>query len=152
MYDPEEERFMKKTLLYFWQLPQHLFGLLLIRLLQAKKQGFQREPNGEVIWFWEFERRGRFSRFISGVSLGNYIILPQMSDLNKIVPHEHGHSVQSLCLGPLYLLVVGIPSAVFNNLWDRVFHKNWADEKRQEWYYRRFPEKQADRLGGVKRP
>jgi hypothetical protein len=28
-------------------------------------------------------------------------------------------------------------------------HKKWSTERRQKWYYNRYPEKQADRLGGA---
>jgi hypothetical protein len=51
----------------------------------------------------------------------------------------------------LYLLAVGIPSGVFNNLWDRLFHRNWDAAKRHVWYYSRYAEKWADALGGVAR-
>ena len=146
---------MKKVLLYIWQLPQHLIGLLLIRLLKADKRAWQQRNNNGVIQrnirFWQFEPKGRFGKFISGVSLGEYIILPPRRDYAQTVPHEYGHSVQSRAWGPLYLLAVGLPSAVFNNLWDRLLHKKWSAERRQKWYYSRYPEKQADRLGGVAR-
>jgi len=140
---------MKQILLYVWQLPQHIAGLLLIRLLKARKMMWPR--NGKIIDYWEFEPKGWFSRFISGVSLGRYIILKPRSDYAQTVPHEYGHSVQSVWWGPLYLLVIGLPSALGNNLWDRVFHRNWTAKKRLEWYYGRWPEKQADELGGVAR-
>lgn len=52
--------------------------------------------------------------------------------------------------GWFYLLIIGIPS-VINNIWDRTFHKNWNRKRRLEWYYSRYPEKQADELGGVAR-
>jgi len=45
----------------------------------------------------------------------------------------------------------GADTKLFNNLWDRLFHKNWGAARRREWYYGRWPEKQADRLGGVTR-
>ncbi|GHU24761.1 hypothetical protein FACS1894164_12160 [Spirochaetia bacterium] len=85
-----------------------------------------------------------------GVSLGEFILLANRYN-ETTVKHEYGHTRQSLMLGPLYLLVIGIPSAVFNNLWDRLFHKKWTSADRSRWYYNRLPEKQADRLGGVVR-
>ena len=134
---------MKKVLLYVWQLPQHLLGLLLIWLLKAKKKGWP-------LCYWQFTPKGRFSRFISGASLGEYIILPPRSDYAQTVLHEYGHSLQSRRWGPLYLLAVGLPSAI-GNLWDRLAHKKWPAEKRVKWYYSRWPEKQADRFGGITR-
>lgn len=137
------------ALVYLWQLPQHLIGLLLILVLRAKKVAFLHIWEGH--WFWEFERKGQLTRSISGCSLGKYIILPARENFKEALLHEYGHSIQSRYLGPLYLLVVGIPSAIFNNLWDRLFHKKWPFEKRLQWYYSRWPEKQADELGGVQR-
>ena len=135
---------MKQVLLWLWQLPQHLLALILIRLLGATETF--KPPSGIVYWF--YKPKNRFGRFISGVSLGNYIILKTKNETT--VRHEYGHSVQSRYWGPLYLPVIGLPSA-FNNLWDRLFHKKWPPEKRLKWYYGRWPEKQADRLGGAER-
>lgn len=95
--------------------------------------------------------------FGCGVSLGDYILLDEsylnLSEhkLMETVYHEHGHQLQSKRLGWLYLIVVGLTSAIFNNLWDRLFHKKWYYKDRNKWYYNRFPEKWADRLGGVVR-
>ena len=34
----------------------------------------------------------------------------------RILIHEYGHTIQSLLLGPLYLIVIGIPSFLWANL------------------------------------
>jgi len=142
----------KDALIWVWQLPQHLLGLLLIWLLRARLRHWPRNSDvTDLIDYWEFKLKGRVSRFLSGGSFGRYIILPSGKDRAQTVPHEYGHSVQSRAWGPLYLLVIGLPSALGNNLWDRLFHKGWPVEKRHDWYYSRYPEKQADKLGGVKR-
>ena len=130
---------------WVWQFPQHLLALLLLKVLKPTRMV---NGNSKII-YWFFVPQGKFSKFISGVSLGQYIILK--THIETTIRHEYGHSVQSLWLGPLYLIFVGIPSAVFNNLWDRWFHKKWDMTKRIQWYYNRWPEKQADKLGGVKR-
>jgi hypothetical protein len=130
---------MKKILLYIWQLPQHLLALALIKLWGA----FATEEYQHCMVF-RMKKKG------VGVSLGNYIILDE--NYNKTtINHEYGHSIQSRYFGWVYLIVIGIPSAVFNNLWDRLFHKNWSSTDRTKWYYNRYPEKWADNLGGVKR-
>ena len=139
---------MKFILNWVWQLPQHLLALLLIWVTGAEKM---RATEVIPINIWKYDPKNWFNRYISGVSLGMFIILPMRAVNMKTVLHEHGHSIQSRAWGPLYLLAVGIPSAVFNNLWDRLFHKNWPAEKRIKWYYSRYPEKQADKLGGVVR-
>ena len=131
---------MKKFLLYAWQLPQHLLGLLVIRLTRAEKAIY---PSGRKVWAHGVESLG-------GVSLGGYVIMAKSAVCWDSVMHEYGHSRQSLRWGPLYLLAVGLPS-LCGNVWDRLFHKKWDWEKRRKWYYSRWPEKQADRLGGVER-
>ena len=60
--------------------------------------------------------------------------------------HEYGHSVQSRWFGPLYLLVVGLPSV------SRVFYSVYFHRRTgRSWngYYSGWPEDHADRLGGV---
>lgn len=137
---------MKGVLLYLWQLPQHVVGLVLIAALRA-----ERAIGDGVPEYWKFERKGAFSRFMSGVSLGRYILLAD-NDSEDTVCHEWGHSRQSAYLGWFYLLVVGIYSAVFCNWQDRVFHKGWALYDRLYWYYKtRWCERWADLLGGVDR-
>ena len=74
-----------------------------------------------------------------GVSLGKYIIVNQWMPTKEIM-HEYGHCRQSKYLGPLYLLVIGIPSLI------------WAIfGKRGDAYYTFYTEKWADKLGGVDR-
>jgi hypothetical protein len=94
--------------------------------------------------------------FKSGASLGNFILLdelykqyyPEKSPyrymLENTAKHEHGHQIQSLYFGFLYLLIIGLPS-VLNNIRSRIANKD------SKWYYSRYPEKWADKLGGVER-
>ena len=72
----------------------------------------------------------------------------------RLIKHEQGHCRQSVMLGPLYLVVVGIPSALLNaltrlqssryDLLKRIGHEAYWN------YYKVYPERWADRLGGVK--
>lgn len=126
---------MIKLLLYIWQLPQNLLGLLVILFTRAKHTGTS----------WVAKDPDNTKYF--GVSLGNYIIFgnyPSKMSLN----HEQGHQKQSMYLGPLYLLIIGLPSAL-GNLWDRLFYKKWPAVNRISWYYSLPWEKWADKLGGV---
>lgn len=64
----------------------------------------------------------------SSLSLGPFIFLtdkpprdrsgqiPEADIPRRLLVHEYGHSIQSLILGPLYLPVVGLPSALWNHL------------------------------------
>lgn len=53
-----------------------------------------------------------------GMSLGLFIFTPQKEDnrTEQVRVHEYGHCIQSLLLGPLYLVVIGIVSYTWANL------------------------------------
>jgi len=133
---------MKQVLRWLWQMPQNYIGLLLS--LKTEQLNDYVLDTGEVVNVYFKE-----SFFGSGVSLGDYIILDKLYkqypwSLEKTIKHEHGHSIQSLYLGPLYLLIIGLPS-LLGNIWSRIFHKD------AEWYYKQPWEHWADKLGGVER-
>lgn len=60
---------------------------------------------------------------------------------NRLLVHEYGHTIQSLILGPLYLIVIGIPST----LWGFLGGRKRRDE--QIPYGAFFTEKWANHLG-----
>ena len=114
---------MMAVLKYIWQLPQNILGLIVVCLCATFKE------NG--IWYtWKF----------AGVSLGNYIIVYRGAD-KSVIAHERGHQRQSLILGPLYLLVIGLPS-IIGNLICHIYPFNYYKQPWEAW---------ADKLGGVKR-
>lgn len=139
---------MKQVLLYLWQLPQNFIGFLLtIKFKSIYSVTFNDGTLGNIFF--------TNTVFGSGVSLGRYIILDYSRHWNfrksKIMEltynHEHGHQKQSMYLGPFYLIVIGIPSAI-GNILDRIFHNRHSSNC---WYYKQPWEKWADFLGGVKR-
>lgn len=136
---------MVNFLLYIWQFPQHILALI-IKFIHRKEIVRTTKYNKLLVYIIP-----SWNSWGAGVSLGNYIFLAPIHCNLTTVKHEHGHQIQSRMLGWLYLLVVGFTSAICNNLWDRLFHKKWTTEKRNEWYYNRFPEKWADKLGKVNR-
>jgi len=142
---------VKYLLLYWlWQFPQKLLGTILAKALKAERHSLP--THGGMIEWRCFKRSTAFSTFISGVSLADAILLSNNNGSEETVRHEHGHSIQSLRLGWLYLPIVGAYSAVFCNLWDRWFHRGWHRYDRQYWYYvTRWTERWADRLGKVDR-
>lgn len=120
---------LRKIILYLWQLPQNLLGLAII---------FFNRKNVK----YEFDHVCVKYLNNCGISLGKRIILDQ--DINydeKVIKHEQGHQKQSLYLGWLYLVVIGIPSAIGNVL-HRFFRFNYFKQPWERW---------ADRLGGVER-
>lgn len=127
---------MKKVLLWVWQLPQNLAGWLISRWSKSRLITDTSEDQYTVYFYKKF--------FGSGVSLGDYIILESSRRNIKTIHHEHGHQKQSRMLGPLYLIVIGLPS-LLGNIYSRIFHKSC------EWYYRQPWEAWADKLGGVER-
>ena len=148
-----------------WCFPQTLIGAF-VYLFIWKKDGTREKycKAGEYSFVREFEKQkhvnvvirsymdhvngvwggDRLYSYLSGASLGHFIVLKPYHDLVTDVRHEYGHVVQSRIFGPLYLIVIGIPSAI-NNLRSRrsfVVAKN---------YYNMYPENWADKLGGVTR-
>lgn len=128
-----------KILLFIHQLPQNIIALLLFFYVSLVDPKVLVTSENIVVT----------DSIPAGVSLGNFIFVKTNYSIDTI-KHEKGHQKQSLRLGWLYLLVVGLPS-ITRNIWDRLFHNNWSYKKRINWYYSHFPELQADRFGGVER-
>ena len=127
---------MKKVLdilLYSWQLPQNLLGLLLVLILQPEEAY---DMDGCRLYY--------ATRMRGGISLGRYVIVRSwMKDYTgNTERHELGHAKQSRMLGWFYLFVIGIPSI----LWAA-----WWNEGRNRDYYSFYTERWADHLGGVNR-
>lgn len=120
---------MRNILLYIWQLPQNLLGLL----LRAIYKGNDSDYNGAIV--------RRSTKMGGGISLGKYIIINQWLT-NKTIMHEYGHSIQSKYLGWLYLLVIGLPSIIWAGLYGSVVKET------PDGYYKFYTEKWANKLGG----
>ena len=131
---------MKEFVLWIWQLPQNLLGLLLLLYYQHEQE--YHRFNG---------RRFYYTReMVSGISLGNYIIMNR-KDKEDGMRHEYGHSVQSRRLGWLYLLIIGLPSLLWNIIDRRVVEPRIGWERSCRLYYAMPWEHRADVLGGVHR-
>ncbi len=82
------------------------------------------------------------------VSLGLFIFITAEANnakneqLKKILIHEYGHTIQSLILGPLYLIVIGIPSW----LWCNVSYFRKLRKQKNISYHSFYTEKWANRL------
>ena len=130
---------MKNFILYIWQLPQNLLGLLLIAFYRPERMHIM--ENGNRIYF--------ATRMKGGISLGKYSLVNichYRQDINEslkrdTIRHEAiGHARQSLYLGWLYLIVIGLPSIINACL---------CNDKNK--YYRFYTERWADRLADVER-
>jgi hypothetical protein len=90
-----------------WGLPQTLIGAVLY-LAHRKDNHF--DYKGAKATAWDKD---------AGVSLGKFIFVPRRAGGRPgrfILDHEYGHTLQSLILGPFYLLLVGAPSMLWNRL------------------------------------
>lgn len=126
---------MKRTLLWIWQAPQNIVGAI-VRLAYRRSDAVEETVDG-IRYYYSPAMRG-------GISLGNTVVLDARyyNDGSQTVEkHEYGHTRQSLYLGPLYLLVIGLPSLIW-----AAFYSGPASG-----YYKFYTERWADRLGGVKR-
>lgn len=124
---------MIKFLLWIWQLPQNLLGLLLSLALKGRTN---------VVIHFGGVKYHIIGGFPGGLSLGHYIFLRcgymENPDSWK---HEYGHSRQSAILGALYLPIIGLPSL----LWAALYRPEKGS------YYGFYTERWADKLGKVNR-
>ena len=126
-------KYIRNLILFIWQLPQHLVALIYFGYLvmMCKDLGIDsRYKQATVI---PCIMRG-------AVTLGNYVFVGLNSEYRKTVKHELGHTIQSKILGPLYLIVIGIPSITYCGL-RRLF-----PSLRKKNYYNFYTEKTANYL------
>lgn len=133
---------VRHAALVIWELPQNVLGALLLGV--TKTIGAAQEVSIE---------QGRvFVRANGiGISLGHFVFYTDRSTRwyradPLMKRHEHGHTFQSRWFGPLYLPVIGVPSvmrATYAVAYREVTGQKWRG------YYDGYPEKWADRLGGI---
>ena len=90
-----------------WGLPQTLLGAA---LYVAHRNDEHFDYHGAKATAWNKD---------AGISLGKYIFVPRKAGGSAdsfLLEHEYGHTLQSLILGPFYLLAVGAPSILWNRL------------------------------------
>jgi hypothetical protein len=131
-----------RILRILWQMPQSFIALLVYIFLKLKREKVYTQVLHNQVYIIMSDEK-------FGVSLGEFIFVNKLAS-NLTMKHESGHSKQSRIIGPLYLLLIGLPS-ITGNIYDRVAHKKWSAADRIKWYYSLPWEAQADKLGGVKR-
>lgn len=128
--DNDREKKLKKNAYtaaqWTWGLPQTLLGAA---LYMAHRNDDHFDYNGATATAWDKD---------TGVSLGKFIFVPRKAAKTAgrsaakvsesaagpsglradtaLLDHEYGHTLQSLILGPFYLLFVGAPSILWNRL------------------------------------
>lgn len=117
------------VLLAVWQLPQYIVALAMWPFLGKKTKLAERHFNACYMG----------EKMSGGISLGPIAYVSKASARRpEVICHElDGHTVQSKILGPLYLIIIGIPS-ILNAAFD--FTKC---------YYDFYPEKWANKCAGL---
>ena len=122
-------KYIRNLILFMWQLPQHIVAIIYFGYLvmMCKDLGIDsRYKQATVI---PCIMRG-------AVTLGNYVFVGLNSEYKKTVKHELGHTIQSKILGPLYLIVIGIPSITYcglRRLFPSLRKKNYYDFYTEKW-------------------
>ncbi len=101
-----------------WGILQTLLGLIMF-IIHIKSRHFS--YHGAIITVWNVK---------SSMSLGVFVFVtpePYFAEkyegqisveelFSRLLVHEYGHTIQSLILGPLYLIIIGIPSTLWGFL------------------------------------
>lgn len=143
------KRFFKLLFLSIWMLPQNILGIFcltgfwLVDLCRGKRRYSELiNLNGWLVYHSPSQR--------GGITLGFFSVIPivqtqSLVEYKRTLAHEKGHYLQGLYLGPLYLLIIGLPSilmAFYCTLRERITKKSTSDL-----YYNFYPEKWANLLG-----
>jgi hypothetical protein len=135
-------KLLTKIRRWTWELPQTLIGACMYPFY--KKRILKTVEYGDTkVHFVKY--------FPGGISLGYYVYISWdgKSQLNNsikknTIKHEClGHGTQSKWLGPLYLIIIGIPSIIWAGLYGSIIPYT------RNGYYKFYTEKSADKLAGV---
>lgn len=118
-------------LLFIWQAPQEIIGFIFIVFFFGWRKIVDMSDYKTSYVFY-------IDKFPGGMSLGRFIFINPFE--RDLILHEWGHSIQSMIFGPLYLIVIGLPSLV----WALLYKSSWKKS-----YYWFWCEKWANKLGGV---
>lgn len=123
---------MKYFLMYLWQLPQNLLGALYRDILAYKDKVSLLSTTKDYNAYTK--------ESLGSVALGRYVFLSPNAD-EFTIKHELGHVKQSKLLGPLYLLIIGLPSIIW-----AILHNKIAPKKSYYWFY---TERWANKLSKI---
>ena len=126
-------KYIRNLILFIWQLPQHLLAIIYMGYLvmMCKDLGIDSRYKQAIVIPCVMK---------GAITLGNYVFVGLNSEYRETVKHELGHTIQSKILGPLYLIIIGIPSITYCGL-RRIF-----PSLRKKNYYNFYTEKWANNL------
>ena len=130
---------IKNILYWIWQLPQNLLGVLWRNI---KKDSIIIDISNNDIK--SVGAKAYLIKAGGAITLGKYMFISQTyRDQSITIKHECGHVKQSKMFGPLYLIVIGVPSILHRWLNDYI----GCDE--ESGYSHFYTEKCADKLMGI---
>lgn len=122
-------KYIRNLILFIWQLPQHLLAIIYMGylIMMCRDLGVDsRYKQATVI-----------PCIMTGaITLGNYVFVSINSEYRITAKHELGHTIQSKILGPLYLIVIGIPSITYcslRRLFPSLRRKNYYNFYTERW-------------------
>lgn len=124
------------TLLVIWQLPQCILGILIL-LIFRKCELYTNEYNHITVL-----NINKGNILGSACFSAGPIICTTNNCAEVTKRHETGHSKQSVYLGPLFLLIIAVPSVC-------LFWYRRLKNKSHDWYLSCWPESSAEKLGGT---
>lgn len=133
---------LKSSLLWLWQLPQNLFGIIYRSISEDNRICVIENDDSRSVGAEVYLQKHK-----GGVTLGKYIFINQdYIDKEAVIKHECGHVKQSKILGPLYLLVIGI-SSILHAWLNNYIGCCWKNGEYN--YYHFYTEKWANKLMGI---
>ena len=124
---------------FTWGILQNLAGCFWFLCCLRKKHSIY---HGAIL------TRVRMKRFSGGWTFGCFIFLTEPlspASEHDLLIHEYGHTIQSLILGPVWSLVIGLPSMLWCNLplfqrlrrrkgipYSRLYCEGWANRLGQK--------------------
>lgn len=123
---------VKFILLFIWQLPQNIVAIVMLPFLGKLRLISRKNYN----YCFEGEKMS------GAISLGSFCFASKSSaKRDTTIAHEQdGHVKQSHWLGPLYLIVIGLPSVTWASIYRKLGFKN---------YYWLYTESWANKLAGL---
>ena len=122
-------KYIRNLILFIWQLPQHIIALIYFGYLVMMCKDLGVDSRYKQATVIPCIMRG-------AITLGNYVFVGLNSEYKETVKHELGHTIQSKILGPLYLIVIGIPSITYcglRRLFPSLRKKNYYDFYTEKW-------------------
>ena len=129
---------------FTWGIIQNVFGMICIFINIKFKHYFY---HGAIVTNWNKNESMGMGMFIF---IGNnvpgdkrYPNRPMQETVSRTLVHEYGHTIQSIILGPLFLLVIGLPSSI----WAFCSYFQKIRKEKDMSYFSAYQERWANHLG-----